>query len=197
MDEESLNSVVTKRMEYSQEEKKIAKRWIQEFMRGKGVFLYKCDEAPLRIEQWATSEKGKKEIAKMDREAFEKKTQMMAWRMETEEMTKARAEVVEKFRLLLGRNRFILEGNMFVKGDVGGVMAYLMEQGKQGLTLINRQNEVREELSRVLINLKAPNNLSDFLHFCDRMEKVMMKSITFRRAIPSPRKRFGSTPERR
>ena len=58
---------VTQRVEHTEEEKNEAKRWIQEYMRGSGVFLYKCDEAPLRIEQWARSEKGKKEIEKMDK----------------------------------------------------------------------------------------------------------------------------------
>ena len=53
---------------------------------------------------------------------------MMAWRMETEEMTKARVEVVEKFPVLLGNSKFILEGNMFVKGDIGGVMSYLLSK---------------------------------------------------------------------
>ena len=62
--EESLNSTVTQRVEYTQEKKKEAKRWIQEVMRGNGVFLYKYDEAPLRIEQWARSEKSKQEIEK-------------------------------------------------------------------------------------------------------------------------------------
>ena len=44
------------------------------------------------------------------------KTQMMAWRMETEEMSKAKLEVVEKLRVLLGSSKFILEGNMFERG---------------------------------------------------------------------------------
>ena len=49
--ENPLNSTLTRRVEYTQEEKNEAKRWIQEYMRQAGVFLYKCYEAALRIEQ--------------------------------------------------------------------------------------------------------------------------------------------------